>query len=166
MKRLCILLACVCAVSCASPTMPTEVARSAAPVSRPASGLSSAVFDATNAERVRAGLSPVTINSQLAFAAQLQADQCARAGRIEHVLVEAQYPRPEDRIAAAGYAWQQYGENLAVGFDTGETAVQGWMASPGHRANILHAAFTEIGVAVATDTAGRAYYIQVFGRPR
>jgi uncharacterized protein YkwD len=126
----------------------------------------SAVFDATNAERIRAGLSPVTIDSRLAFAAQLQADQCARAGRIEHVLLDAQYPRPEDRINASGYSWEQYGENLAVGYETAETAVQGWMASPGHRANILHSAFTEIGVGVATDTAGRPYYIQVFGRPR
>lgn len=146
--------------------MPSEVARPGASVSRSISGLTSAVLDATNAERVRAGLSPVTNNSQLAFAAQLQADQCARAGRIEHVLVDAQYPRPEDRIVAAGYSWAQYGENLAVGYETSEAAVQGWMASPGHRDNILHAAFTEIGVAVATDAAGRAYYIQVFGRPR
>jgi len=166
MGRLVVVVACACAVACASPTMPSEVAPSSAPVARSVTGLTSAVLDATNAERVRAGLSPVTVNSQLAFAAQLQADQCARAGRIEHVLADAQYPRPEDRIVASGYSWAQYGENLAVGFETGETAVQGWMASPSHRENILHPPFTEIGVAVALDSSGRAYYIQVLGRPR
>jgi uncharacterized protein YkwD len=39
------------------------------------------------------------------------------------------------------------------------------MQSPGHRANILHATFTEMGVAYLTDTNDRPYYVQVFGRP-
>jgi uncharacterized protein YkwD len=40
------------------------------------------------------------------------------------------------------------------------------MNSPGHRANIVSASFTEIGAGHALDASGRPYYAQVFGRPR
>ena len=78
---------------------------------------------------------------------------------------DARYPRLEDRLAAAEYRWQAAGENLAFGQQSAAAVVAGWMQSPGHRANILHATFTEMGVAYLTDTNGRPYYVQVFGRP-
>lgn len=164
--RLTVLIACVIASSCALPTMPTEDAPPSVAVSTPPTGVTLGVLDATNTERVRAGLPPLTTNDRLSFAAQLQADQCASLGRIDHVLPEARYPRPEDRIIASGYSWDQYGENLAQGQATAAEAVQGWMNSQAHRVNILHSSFTEMGVGFATDTAGRTYYVQVFGRPR
>jgi uncharacterized protein YkwD len=40
-----------------------------------------------------------------------------------------------------------------------------WMHSSGHRGNILSGRFREIGVGVARDSAGRPYYVQVFGTP-
>ena len=39
------------------------------------------------------------------------------------------------------------------------------MKSPGHRKNLLSPAYTELGTGYATDNRGRAYYVQVFGRP-
>ena len=125
-----------------------------------------AIVDLTNQERMRQGLATLRAEARLSNAAQIQADQMARIGRLDHVLPETQYPRPEDRLAAAGYPWQTYGENLASGYPDARTAVEGWMNSPGHRANIVGTAFTEIGVGHAVDSAGRAYYAQVFGRPR
>jgi uncharacterized protein YkwD len=41
-----------------------------------------------------------------------------------------------------------------------------WMHSSGHRANILNPALAEIGIGFARDSAGRPYYVQVFGTPR
>lgn len=165
--RLAVLLACVTVSACATPTMPTEELLSAPPVgSTPPSGVTAAILDATNAERSRLGLPALAANARLAHAAQLQADQCARLGRIEHVLPEAQYPRPEDRIVASGYVWQLYGENLALGHASAQEAVAGWMGSPAHRANIVQSNFTELGSGFAVDEAGRTYYVQVFGRPR
>jgi hypothetical protein len=68
-----------------------------------------------------------------------------------------------------GYEYIVVGENLAMGdFDDDEDLVQGWMDSPGHRANILNDRFTQIGVAVGRGMfEGREtwFAVQIFGRP-
>lgn len=151
--------------ACSSPTAPEPVGGAAAPPAS-SSAIAQAVVEATNAERTREGKPGLTVHARLAQAAQLHADQLVAAGRLDHVLSGATYPRPEDRLAAAGYAWQAWGENLASGQRTAQQAVDAWMASAGHRDNILNDRFTEIGVAVAADDGGRLYYVQVFGRPR
>jgi uncharacterized protein YkwD len=89
----------------------------------------------------------------------------ARAGRLDHVLPGGPHPRPEDRLSAAGYAWQAWAENLSVGGEPSDV-VAGWMASPPHRANILNPIYTETGAGSALDRTGRRYYVQMFGRPR
>ena len=124
------------------------------------------VADLTNVERTRAGLVPLTVNSRLNTAAQLQADQVASVQILDHHITSGPYPAPTDRLAAAGYQWQAYGENLASGYRTAAEATDSWMNSPGHRTNILNPDFTEIGTAYAADSTGRPYYVQVFGRPR
>src|SRR4051794_31174079 len=130
------------------------------------SGPATALADLTNSERTRAGLSRLTVNAQLNTAAQLQADQLTPLQTLEHEVPNGRYPTPADRLAAAGYQWQAYGENLASGYPTAADAVAGLMNSPGHRANILNTAFTELGAAYATDASGRAYWVQMFGKPR
>jgi uncharacterized protein YkwD len=125
-----------------------------------------AIADLTNAERTKAGLAKVAVNSRLNTAAQLQADQLAARQLLQHEVPGAQYPMPEDRLASAGYIWQAFGENLASGYPTAADATAAWMNSEGHRANILSPVFTEIGTATATDATGRLYYVEVFGRPR
>jgi uncharacterized protein YkwD len=152
-------------VAC-SPTAPTETEVPGVITTAPSSPVDQAIIDLTNQERMRQGLSTLQTEARLSHAARLHAEQLVRAGRLEHVLPDAQYPRPEDRLAAAGYPWQAYGENLAFGYPDARSAVDGWMNSPGHRANIVGTAFTEIGTGHATDASGRTYYAQVFGRPR
>jgi uncharacterized protein YkwD len=126
----------------------------------------STIVQMTNAERSNAGLPALRASSRLNEAAQLHADQMARLNRLAHDIPGAQYPRPEDRLAAAGYQWSAYAENIAMGQSTAAAAMDSWMRSSGHRANILSTNVTEIGVGVARDSAGRPYYVQVFGRPR
>ena len=158
----------VCAVllaACGTAT-PTEPTAPGLITVSPASPVDQAIVDLTNQERMREGLATLRMEARLSRAAQLQAEQLVRAGRLDHVLPDAEYPRPEDRLAAAGYPWQAYGENLAFGYRDARTAVDGWMNSPGHRANIVGTAFTEIGAGHATDANGRTYYAQVFGKPR
>ena len=72
---------------------------------------------------------------------------------------------PEIGLAAADYRWQAYGENVALGQSSAEKALDGWMHSRGHRANILTPDFTEMGAGYAIDRARRLYYVQVFARP-
>ena len=99
-------------------------------------------------------------------AAQLHADQMASMGQMAHSLPGARYPQPKDRLAAVGYNWQAYAENVAYGQGNPASAISSWMGSSGHRANILNPGLTEIGTAVANGSDGRPYWVQVFGNPR
>jgi uncharacterized protein YkwD len=154
----------VIAAACATPASPTEVAEE--PAGGGASAVANTLVQLTNSERSNAGLPVLRSNSRLMEAAQLHADQMARLGRLEHVLSGSQYPRPEDRLAAAHYEWSSYAENIAMGQSSAAAAMDSWMRSSGHRTNILSTSNTEIGIGFARDSAGRPYYVQVFGRPR
>lgn len=158
----------VLASACATPASPTEVAEESAESAAGGgtSAISSTIVQRTNAERSNAGLPALRGSDRLTQAAQLHADQMARAGRLEHVLSGGPYPRPEDRLAAAGYQWSAYAENIAMGQSTPAAAMDSWMNSSGHRANILSTTVTEIGIGFARDSAGHPYYVQVFGKPR
>lgn len=62
-----------------------------------------------------------------------------------------------ERITAAGYQWQAYGENIAEGYSTEEEVIHAWLGSQGHCANIMNGDFKEMGV----GTSGR-FWTQVF----
>src|SRR5688572_5238824 len=62
----------------------------------------SALAEQTNAERGRAGLAALRPNARLMEAAQIQAEQIAAAGRLDHTLPDARFPQLEDRLAAVG----------------------------------------------------------------
>ena len=73
------------------------------------------------------------------------------------------------RATAAGYAWSFVGENIAAGYASINTVVGGWMASPGHCANIMNANFNDIGLACVAGTAGNTYsnyWTMDLGRPQ
>jgi len=55
------------------------------------------------------------------------------------------------------------GENVAAGYTTANSVMQGWIKSPGHKANI-EGDFTHIGIAAVKDSNGRYYYTQLFYR--
>lgn len=74
-----------------------------------------------------------------------------------------------ERARQAGYSWMRIGENLAYGLNTPQETVDGWLASPGHCANIMNSDFTEMGAAYAVTAdqrAGVVYWTQTFGTPR
>jgi uncharacterized protein YkwD len=121
------------------------------------------VLDLTNAERDKAGLPPLTLSLQLQAAAQAYSQVLATTACFEHRC--GPIPDFADRDAAAGYeGWTAIGENLAGGYSTPEAVMAGWMASPGHRNNILSVAFTEIGIGV-TSSGGHyhVYWAAEFG---
>jgi uncharacterized protein YkwD len=53
---------------------------------------------------------------------------------------------PEDRLESAGVQWSRWAENIAAGQPTGEAVLDGWLGSPGHRANLENCLLTEHGV--------------------
>ncbi len=65
-----------------------------------------------------------------------------------------------NRIDAAGYNWEVYGENIAEGYGSEDDVMAGLLSSTGHCDNIMNPDFTEMGVAVSGG-----YWTQVFARP-
>ncbi len=61
------------------------------------------------------------------------------------------------RITAAGYAWSAAGENIAAGQTSVNSVVDGWIASPGHCANIMNPGYVHIGLACVSGTSANAY---------
>ncbi|MEU5523005.1 CAP domain-containing protein [Streptomyces sp. NPDC047860] len=134
----------------ASPLTPEGLERTAAEV-----------VDLTNRERARAGLPPLSRDSLLAAAAQAHCADMAARDFYSHTAPDGS--RPWDRAAAAGSARRTIGENIACGQRSAAEVVRGWMNSPGHRANILKAEFTHIGVGFAGGGRSGTYWTQLFG---
>ncbi|MER7572470.1 CAP domain-containing protein [Streptomyces sp. NPDC126514] len=121
----------------------------------------SRVVELTNRERAGAGLAPLAVDPVLTTAAQAHsADMVARAF-YSHTCPDGS--RPWDRAAAAGSRRRSIGENIACGQRSPAEVVQGWMNSPGHRANILKRDFTHIGVGFAGGGEAGTYWTQLFG---
>ena len=120
------------------------------------------ILDRTNAERSKAALAALEIEAKLLQAAREHSANMAKQGKLEH---ELDGKTPADRVKAVGYKFLNLAENIAAGPRTAADVVKGWMESDGHRANLLGADYVEIGIGVATDSQGRPYYTQVFGKP-
>jgi uncharacterized protein YkwD len=123
------------------------------------------IVDLVNQQRQQAGLAPLQVNSQLVKEAQIQSTDMAELGQMEHDLPGAALPTLEDRVQYVGYNYAYLGENIAFNYPDDNSVMTAWMSSAGHRANILDANFTEIGVGIAYDSQGEPYYTQEFGQP-
>ncbi|MFJ3803857.1 CAP domain-containing protein [Streptomyces sp. NPDC090088] len=119
------------------------------------------VVDLTNRERARAGLRPLAVDPQLAAAAQAYSTDMATRDFYAHTSPEG--TQPWDRAAAAGSRRRTIGENIACGQRSAAEVVDGWMNSPGHRANILKPEFTHIGIGFAGGGRAGTYWTQLFG---
>lgn len=104
------------------------------------------VLSGVNAERSKAGLSPLTYNQALNKAAQDKATDMIAKDYWAHVGPDGS--QPWVFLTNAGYSYKSAGENLAKSFNTSSGVVAGWMNSSGHRANVLGTAYDDIGLAV------------------
>ncbi|MDM8158730.1 CAP domain-containing protein [Labilibaculum sp. K2S] len=66
-----------------------------------------------------------------------------------------------DRLNDAGYSYNKAGENIALGYSSEESVINGWLTSQGHCANIMNPNFTEMGVGRIGD-----YWTQDFGKTK
>ncbi|WP_107925190.1 CAP domain-containing protein [Lysinibacillus parviboronicapiens] len=98
----------------------------------------------TNAERTKAGLSALQTDTKLMAAAREKSQDMQSKNYFSHT--SPTFGSPFDRMKALGITYKGAGENIAKGQRTPQEVVQAWMDSPGHRANILNAKFTHIGV--------------------
>src|SRR3989344_729091 len=150
-------------------TTPGPLRAKTAVSSSPSTALTrSGVITLTNNERAKIGAEILNENTKLNAAALAKADDIFAKQYFEHVSPSG--VGPGDLATSAGYEYIIEGENLALGgFASDQEIIDAWMASPGHRANILNTHYREIGVAVKQGTyEGRTVWVgvQEFGTPR
>ena len=129
-----------------------------------ATAIERTVFELTNRERLANGLLPLAWDNELCRLARQHSEDMSGRGYFDHETPEGLFPK--DRARAAGLrGFRVIAENIAYnkGYENpGAYAVQQWMRSSGHRANILYRSFqySAIGSYVASD--GSVYLTQVF----
>jgi uncharacterized protein YkwD len=113
-----------------------------------------------------AATTPLMLSATLNRAALIHAQDMAQGNFFEHEGSDGS--TVADRATRVDYQWRSIGENIAAGPTSAQTVVQGWLDSPGHCANLMDPAFTEMGIAYATQAKSQAwiYWAQVFGRRR
>jgi uncharacterized protein YkwD len=146
-----------------APTRPAPTSSTAVPP--PSSGgVTAQVVALTNAERAKAGCGPLAVDATLTSVAQAHSQDMASNNYFSHDSQDGRTPFA--RMTAAGYRYSTAAENIAAGQRTAQDVMTGWMNSPGHKANILNCALTQIGVGHATGGSYGVYWTQDFGTPR
>jgi uncharacterized protein YkwD len=127
-----------------------------------ASSLERRAFDLINSERAKNGLPPLVWDAELCRMARLHSEKMARLNFFDHEGPDGDLP---NRARESGVRWRSLAENIALnqGYNDPVTlAVDQWMHSSGHRANILRGIFTHSAVGIARAADGRVYLTQVF----
>jgi hypothetical protein len=125
------------------------------------------VLQLTNEFRAQNGVPALKLNNELNAAAYGHSADMANQDYFDHTGKDGS--KPWDRAKVVGYQARSMGENIAAGYTTPEDVVTGWENSPGHRANMLNASYTELGVGyyyLANDTGSvnyNSYWTQLFG---
>ncbi len=105
----------------------------------------SAILEHTNHQRSRRGLLPLRLDLGLQRSARRHAAWMSRSRNLQHTTA-------------------MVAENIAMGQQTSTEAVQSWMNSPGHRANMLNASYSRVGAAAYTASNGQTYWCIQFLR--
>ena len=129
----------------------------------------SGLLESTNSQRVANGQAALSLNNQLISAAQAKADDMVSRNYWSHNTPDGK--EPWIFFDSAGYKYLKAGENLAYGFLTSDATVNGWMNSPSHKANLLDAAFVEVGFGFANsanyqDTGNETIVVAMYGKPQ
>ncbi len=120
------------------------------------------VIELVNQERAKHGLKPLKANWELSRVARFKSDDMRDRNYFDHQ--SPTYGSPFTMIKAFGIAHSSAGENIAAGQTTAWQVMQSWLNSAGHRANILNASFTEIGVGYSQGGSYKTYWTQMFIR--
>ena len=147
-----------------APSTPSSPSAPAQPPVQPPAGvdvvwLASEVLRLTNVERANYGAPALQPANALLYQA---------AGiRAEEIITLFSHTRPDGRDCFSSYTdlggtYYYLGENLAAGYRSAQSVVQGWMDSPGHMRNMIDPEFTHLAVAVTVDGNGRMYWVQLF----
>ena len=121
------------------------------------SSYESEVIRLVNEIRQQNGLRPLAANWELSRVARYKSQDMRDNGYFSHN--SPTYGTPFQMLSAFGLSYRTAGENIAKGYASPQAVVNGWMNSSGHRANILNASYTQIGVGYVS---GGNYWTQLF----
>lgn len=117
------------------------------------------MLDLVNKERQKNGLKALKANNELVKVARVKAKDMIDKNYFDHQ--SPTYGSPSQMLDKFGISYRLMGENLA-GHQSVEGAHNGLMNSPGHRANILKADFTEIGIGIVDGGPYGKMFVQLF----
>lgn len=125
------------------------------------------VLGAMNEQRAKHGLRPLRSDALLARAASDRMNDMFTRRYFDHVSPSG--TQPHVWVDRRGYDYALFGENLAAGYTDARAVVDGWMRSPGHRANIL-GNFAEVGLSIAPGAPVSRYrggytIVALYARP-
>lgn len=105
-------------------------------------------------------------NNQLEEAARLHSDDMATHNFFSHT--GSNGLNPSYRLQVVGYEYRTWAENIYAGLHNTQAAIDGWLKSPGHCANIMNPHVTELGVACVANSATDygTYWTMVLAAPR
>jgi uncharacterized protein YkwD/uncharacterized protein YraI len=116
-----------------------------------------------NDYRAQNGVGALKISGTLTDAADRHSEDMDASGEIGHSMSDG--TTVEQNIRANGYAGDTFGENIAAGADSPQSAFQTWEQSAEHNANMLRGAFSAIGIARVADPNSQygTYWTTIFG---
>ena len=117
------------------------------------------VFNLINNERQKNGLSALKIDNEVQRVAKIKAQDMVNNNYFSHQ--SPTYGSPFDMLKSFKISYKSAGENIA-GNSSNTGAVNAWMNSPGHRANILNSSFNYTGIGVVTGSKYGKIYVQMF----
>lgn len=126
-----------------------------------------AVLGRSNQERREHGGAPLAAAPLLDRAAQAYAEEMLARAFYDHRSPEGE--TAWERVRDTGYRARRVGENIAKGIFSPVEVVERWLASTGHRRNILSPAFRQMGVGLAFGENERGFevlWVQLFATPR
>lgn len=117
------------------------------------------VFNLINQQRTNNGLSALKIDEEVWRVAQIKARDMVNNNYFSHT--SPTYGSPFDMLKSFKISYKSAGENIA-GNSTNSGAVNAWMNSEGHRANILNSSFNYTGIGVVSSPKYGKMYVQMF----
>jgi len=121
------------------------------------------VVELTNQHREKQGLDELSVSRPLTRSASWKSAHMAEYEYLEHDDPAPPEERSwDERVEDCGY-FGGSGENIAYGYRSPKAVMEGWLNSPGHRANIERETYTTIGVGAITNDDGTTYWTQNFG---
>jgi uncharacterized protein YkwD len=152
-----------------TPAVPVPVAPVTPPVVTPVtppvasnvysySAIENEILALINTYRISVGLKALVKTDYISNQAEQHNTYMITNNILDHAGFDTRYQNIKNVLGA-----KSVGENVAFGYTSAQAVVNGWLASPGHKANI-EGDFTNFGISVRSDSAGKKYFTNIFAK--